>query len=242
MTEPNENVPDAYALVRARFRQGLEPWQEYLFDCFPEAGHRLTPPYVADIPGIWRVKDWPHLASDTVACNGTQMAAKLSMAYRPKVIVEMGVHDGTTTLLLCKLNPGARVYGVDCRSRIHGDDSPQSVPVGFTAMMQCVNNLTLHIGNSWDFAMPGRVDLCFIDACHTGDAPWRDTLRAWENRNAGGEWCIAWDDYHPNNPDVVRAVDRMVAMSGMDLHQVGSWFYIGTLPHDALKQFERGTQ
>ncbi len=234
MSEVGENLPVTEALRRARLREGLESWQEYLFDCFPESRHLAIPPYVADIPGVWRAKDWEHLASDTVACNGTQMAAKMSLAYKPRVIVEMGVHDGTTTLLLCKLNPQARVYGVDCRSRIHGDHSLQSVPVGFTAMMQGVDNLTLHIGKSWEFAMPRQVDLCFIDADHTGDAPYKDSCRAWSNRNLVGNWCIAWDDYHSNNPDVVRAVDRFVGEVGMQLHQVGSWFYIGTLPHETL--------
>jgi hypothetical protein len=229
MTEANENIPDPKALARARSRAGLEPWQNYLLDCFPESEYHAAPPYVAGIHGIWRAKDWEHLASDTVQCNGTQMAAKLSLLYRPRTIVEMGVHDGTTTLLLCKLNPQAHVHGVDCRGRIHGDNSPHSVPVGFTAMMQCVNNLTLYIGgNSWDFSMPGKVDLCFIDADHTGESPYRDSVRAWDNRNTSGDWCIAWDDYHPNNPDVVRAVDTFCSQVRMELHQVGSWFYIGT--------------
>lgn len=229
MSEVGENIPVPEALRRARLRDGLEVWQHFVFDCLPEEDYLPAPLYVAGIPGIWRAKDWEHLASDTVACNGTQMVAKLSLLYRPKVIVEMGVHDGTTTLLLCKMNPQARVHGVDCRGRIHGSRSLQSVPVGFTAMMQDVKNLTLHIGgNSWDFSMSGQVDLCFIDADHTGVAPWLDTLRAWENRNVGGDWCIAWDDYHPSNPDVVRAVDRLVADSGMPLWTVGSWVYVGT--------------
>lgn len=228
MAEPHENIPDPESLARARSRVGLEPWQEYVLDCFPEHGHLPTPPYVANVPSIWRAKDWEHLASDTVKCYGTQMAAKLSMLYRPEVVVEMGVHDGTTTLLLCRLNPQARVYGVDCRSRVYGGGPSQSVPVGFTAMMQDVKNLTLHIGNSWDFSLPGQVGLCFIDADHLGEAPYRDSVRAWQNRRAGGDWCIAWDDYHPSNPDVVRAVDRLVREAGATLYTVGSWVYIGT--------------
>lgn len=235
--EANENVPVPEAVERARLRIGLKRWQEYLFDCFPEKAHLTAPPYVASIPGIWRAKDWLHLASDTVHCNGTQMAAVLSLVYKPLVVVEMGVHDGTTLLLLCKLNPQARVYGVDCRSRIHGDNSPQSVPVGFTALMQGVKNLTLHIGNSWEFSVPG-VGLCFIDADHAGDAPYKDSVRAWSNRNVDGDWCIAWDDYHPNNPDVVRAVDRFCGEVGMQLHQIGSWVYIGTLPHSQVEEMQ----
>lgn len=238
MSEVGENIPDQDAIRRARERTGLKLWQHFLFDHMPENRHLPIPPYVHGIPGIWRAKDWEHLASDTVACNGTQMAAILSMVYKPRVIVEMGVHDGTTTLLLCKMNPEARVYGVDCRGRIHGDYSLQSVPVGFTAMMQDVKNLTLHIGNSWDFSMPGKVDLCYIDADHIRDAPYKDSWRAWDNRNTSGDWCIAWDDYHENNPDVKYAVDRFTAEVGMQLHQIGSWFYIGTRPHREVEALQ----
>ncbi len=226
--DPNENIPQDYALDMARQRCGLEPWQQYLFDCLSEEKHAPPPPYVDTIPGIWRAKDWDHVASDTVHCNGTQMVAKLSLLYKPRIIVEMGVHDGTTLMYLCKLNPKARVHGVDIRSRIHGERSPQSVPMGFTAMMQNVNNLSLHIGNSWEFSMPHQVDLCFIDADHCGEAPYMDSLRAWYNRNMSGDWCIAWDDYHPNNPDVVRAVDKLVRDVDMPLWTIGSWVYIGT--------------
>lgn len=235
MSEPGENIPDSEALRRARTREGLQSWQHFVFDHLPENNYLPAPPYVHGIPGIWRAKDWEHLASDTVLCNGTQMPAKLSMVYKPRIIVEMGVHDGTTSLLFCKLNPQARVYGVDCRGRIHGNTSLQSVPVGFTAMMQDVKNLTLHIGNSWEFSMPGQVDLCFIDADHSGDAPYKDSVRAWDNRNVSRDWCIAWDDYHPSNPDVVRAVDQFVKEVKMPLWKVGSWYYIGTKPHSEVE-------
>lgn len=210
------------------FTKPLEPWQQYVLDCFPESSHLPTPTYVDGVQSLWRLKDWEHLASDTIACYGTQMVAKLSMVYRPKVIVEFGVRDGTTTLLLCKLNPNARVYGIDLYSRVSCGPVDHHVPTGFTALMQNVNNLTLHIGNSWDFLAPGLVDLCFVDAEHCGDAPYKDTLRAWENRNSSGDWCIAWDDYHPNNPDVYSAVNRFVGDVGMELWWVGSWVYIGT--------------
>ncbi len=59
----------------------------------------------------------------------------------------------------------------------------------------------------------------------------KDTRRAWANRNTTRDWCIAWDDYHENNPDVKNAVDQFVREVRMELHQVGSWFYIGTRPH-----------
>lgn len=212
----------------------MMPWQRRLFDVFRREEYVPVPGYVRDVSNMWRHATWEAFERDTMECNGTQMAAILSMAYAPSVVVEMGVDAGFTTLQFCKLNPGARVYGIDTASR----NGNTNLPICFHALMNDVTNLMLVLGRpSWEFELPGTVGLCFIDACHTGDAPYRDSVRAWKNRSAGGEWCIAWDDYHPSNPDVVRAVDEFVAEVGMELHQVGSWHYIGTLPHDNLKGY-----
>ncbi len=207
-------------------------WQEYLFSKFLREEYVAVPEYVPNREYMWRHATWDAFVHDTIKCNGTQMATMLSMVYQPKVVVEMGLDAGFTTLQLCKLNPDAQIYGVDIRSK----NGTCEVPICFHALMNNVKNLTLVLGGpSWKFALPKQVDFCFIDACHTDEAPWEDTIRAWENRNTSRDWCIAWDDYHPNNPDVKDAVDRFVAQVGMDLHQVGSWYYIGTKPHDELR-------
>lgn len=211
----------------------MKPWQEYLLSKFPKDEYVDIPAWVVDLVNMWRHATWEKFISDTLDCNGTQMAALLSMAYKPKVIVEMGVDAGFTTLQFCKLNPDARVYGIDNRSQ----NSNTKLPIGFHVLMNNVSNLTLAIMNSWDFSMPGKVDLCFIDAEHCGEAPWKDTLRAWDNRNTLGDWCIAWDDYHPNNPDVFGAVNRFVTDVKMDLQQVGSWVFIGTIPATELRNY-----
>lgn len=229
-----ENLPAVAAVERARHDPGsLRPWQRFLLSCLPEKDFVPVPDYARAMPAQWRLGTWDNLASDTVHCYGTMMPAVLSMAYRPGVVVEMGVHTGSNTLLFCKMNPQARVYGVDAFARTRD----AHLPIGFTALMNGVKNLTLAIMNSWDFSLPGQVGLCFIDADHNGDAPYKDSMRAWENRNASGDWCIAWDDYHPNNPDVKNAVDRFVGEVGMELRVLNSWVYIGSKPHSALGEF-----
>lgn len=232
MSVPGENIPVADAVRQARAGEDLRPWQTYLLSCFPESEFKPQPPFIETIDvSSWRLKTWEHLASDAVHCCGTQASVVLSMAYKPKVIVEMGIRDGTTTLLFCKLNPQARVWGVDSRSCM---SDAAGMPVGYTAMMQGVDNLTLAVMPSWELAVP-NVDLCFIDADHAGEAPYKDSRRAWENRNRDGDWCIAWDDYHENNPDVKRAVDRFVGEVQMPLWTINSWVYIGTKGPEAME-------
>lgn len=211
----------------------MTPWQAYLLDHFRREDYVSVPEFARDLSGMWRHATWDTFFRDTVECWGTQMATLLSMVYRPKVVAEFGIDAGLTTLQFCKLNPAAVVYGVDRYSR----NQVTHLPMCFHAMMNNVTNLNLVLGRpSWEFALPGQVGLCFIDGDHTGDAPWLDSLRAWENRDQDGDWCIAWDDYHSSNPDVIGAVNRFVAQVGMELHQVGSWYYIGTLPHSRLAE------
>lgn len=208
-------------------------WQEYLFSCFKKQEY-IPIPCTGSLHNMWRHATWDEFVRDTIECNGTQMATLLSMVYKPKTVVEFGLDAGFTTLQFCKLNPEAQVYGVDLNSW----NQNTNLPICFHALMNKVNNLTLILGKpSWEFKLPGKVDLCFIDACHTGDAPWKDTQRAWDNRNINSNWCIAWDDYHENNPDVFSAVNKFVRLVQMELHQVGSWFYIGSLPHEHLREF-----
>jgi hypothetical protein len=174
--------------------------------------------------GFLRFASWDILKEDTLERNGAVAAACLSMLFRPKVIVEFGVKVGWTSLLLCRLNPKARVHGVDVSGRVY----QTFLPTGYAPLMHEVKNYSLHLMNSWDFDMKGKVDLCFIDADHFNPAVTKDTWRAWENRNTEGDWCIAWDDYHPNNPDVFSTVNDFVKEVGYPLQKTMSWYWIGT--------------
>lgn len=211
----------------------MRPWQEYLLSKCPPHSIKEMPAEARVQSSQWRFASLEAFRYDVLECYGPVAATCLSMAYKPKVIVEMGVFSGHTSFILCRCNPEAQVHGVDCREVMAGTD----LPVGYTARLHGVNNLTLHVGDSWNFSMPGQVDLCFIDAEHCGDAPYADSARAWDNRNQRRDWCIAWDDYHENNPDVVRAVNRFVSEVGMELRTLMSWVYIGTKPHSEVEAF-----
>jgi len=231
----HENLPNKDALTKAiesPSTSKLRPWQRYILSKCPPDSMKEIPPHSWEQSAQWKFTNWDMFASDVVSCYGSIASVCLSLAYKPKTIVEMGVFSGHTSFLLCRANPDARVYGVDRVSIMWGT----LLPTGYTVMLHGVNNFTLHIGESSEFKVD-NVDLCYIDACHTGDAPYKDSLRAWENRNKNGDWCIAWDDYHPSNPDVVNAVDKFCKEVGMQLHRLSSWYYIGTLPHSAVEQY-----
>lgn len=209
----------------------IRPWQTHLMDrCPPSSFGSIPQEYRGVQWGHWRGADYEAFSKDVMECYGPVAAVTLSMAYKPKTIVEMGVYSGHTSFVLARANPDAMVHGVDCSMMA------SILPTATTLLTHGTNNFKLHIGCTWDFEMPD-VDLCFIDGCHVWEAPYLDSLRAWKNRNTSRDWCIAWDDYHPNNHDVVRCVDRFVKEVGMELRTLMSWVYIGTLPHSAVEAF-----
>lgn len=212
----------------------MRPWQEYILSKIPPDSMRSAPSWARSEPIQPRFLDYEALREDVLIQFGPVAAVCLSMAYKPRVVVEMGTHSGSTSFILCRTNPEARVYGIDMRPCI---ESRSYLPAGYTAFLHGADNFTMHIGKSWEFALPGQVDMCFIDAEHCGDAPYKDSIRAWENRNVNHHWCIAWDDYHPSCPDVVRAVDQFVGEVGMELRELMSWRYIGTISHEVINSF-----
>ncbi len=228
-----ENLPVAEAAEwKHKIPGDLLPWQKALIERMPPETFCELPSYMAEQSSMWKLATYEAFLSDTIDCHGTQMAVGLSLAFKPKVVVEFGVHAGFTTLLFCRMNPEARVYAVDSAARAVGT----MLPTCCVPMMHQVQNLTIAIMDSAEFRMPGQVDLCFVDADHGGEAPLRDSWRAWENRNTAGDWCIAWDDYHEDNPDVVRAVDTICLETNEELKRVGSWVWIGTKSEAELRQ------
>lgn len=220
-----ENLPDKRGVGVAIDYSALRfPWQRFILDKIKREDYTNFPESVSEQVSMWKYCTYDMVLSDVVNTGGCMCAALLSMLYRPKVIVEMGVHAGFTTMLFCELNPDAIVHGVDLHSRC----SDNKMPTGYAAMMQDVRNLRLHFMNSWEFDLSGKVDLCFVDANHSLPDVKLDTERAWENRNNDGEWCIAWDDYHPANPDVYNTVNGFCAKVGMPLNKINAWYYIGT--------------
>jgi hypothetical protein len=201
-------------------------WKEYLFAHFKKDEFYDLPDEVIRISpdGLGRFRSYNELQIDTADRCGAIASTTLSMLFKPKVIVEMGVNLGWTSLLLCRLNPDAVVYGIDNRS----ESEYRPLPVGFIPFAHNIRNFVLKNCNSWDFELPGQVDLCFIDADHFLPAVEKDTWRAWDNRNVEGDWCIAWDDYHVNNQDVFNTVNEFVNKVGYPLQKIASWYWIGS--------------
>ncbi len=206
----------------------MKPWQEYVLSCFKKEEFFEFPEFMIKAhTDFERYSTYERFVWDTVERCGCIAAACLSMLFKPKVIIEMGVKVGWTSLLLCRLNPEARVYGIDIAGRVENDFFPY-IPTGYAVFVNNVKNYSLTIANSWKAVMSDQVDLCFIDADHFLPAVELDTRRAWENRNTKGDWCIAWDDYHPNNPDVFNTVNKFVEEVQMPLQKIGSWYWIGS--------------
>jgi hypothetical protein len=143
------------------------------------------------------------------------------------MIVEMGVNFGWTSLLLCRLNPGAEIHGVDLYPLLRDVPGYPDLPTGYILQLHNISNFQLHIMNSWELKI-ANVDLCFIDADHENKSVLNDSFTAWENRNEKGDWCIAWDDYHPSNKGVVDAINDFLKVVGYPLHKIGSWHWIGS--------------
>jgi hypothetical protein len=206
----------------------MKDWQKYAIDCFKKEEFYEFPKFIKNVDTDFeRYSSYDRFVWDTLERCGCIATATLSMLFKPKLIVEMGVNLGWTSLLLCKLNPEARVLGVDISGRMQNGVFPY-LPTGYAALMNNCQNYSLTIGNSYDLSIPENVDLCFIDACHFLPEVELDTRRAWENRNTKGDWCIAWDDYHENNPDVFNTVNKFVAEVNMPLQKIASWYFIGS--------------
>lgn len=207
----------------------LKPWQEFAIASFRKEKFYEFPDHIKKAhTDFERYSSYERFVWDTVERCGCIAAATLSMLIKPEIVVEMGVKLGWTSLLLCKFNPNARVCGVDISGKVENGFYPY-LPTGYAAFMHNCDNYSLTIMNSFDFDMEGIVDLCFIDADHFLPAVKLDTERAWKNRNKKGNWCIAWDDYHPNNPDVFSTVNDFVKKVKMPLQKIGSWYFISNL-------------
>ncbi len=204
----------------------MEHWQKYAIDHFRAKPFFEVPPEFLEWHdgALKRFCSLTEFEHDTLVRYGCIAATCLSILFKPKVIVEFGVKAGWTSLLLSRLNPQAEVHGVDLSGCIQ--DTP--LPTGYGALMNNCQNYHLHLMNSYDFDLEGKVDLCFIDADHALPAVLLDTERAWKNRNEKGEWCIAWDDYHPNNRDVLDTVNKFVEIVRHPLQKIGSWYWIGS--------------
>ena len=114
-----ENLPSPQAVFIGKNNvDTLKPWQKYIIKCFKQEEFTPIPLYARSMSAMWKLATYDHFLTDTVHYGGTVMPVVLSMAIKPKVITEFGVHGGFTTLKFCRLNPEARVHAVDIHSRM----------------------------------------------------------------------------------------------------------------------------
>ena len=209
----------------------MKPWQDYVLNkCFNESNYPEIPEKFRYHSNLKRFMTYDELWIDTIKRNGPIACVTLSLLFKPKIIVEFGVNLGWTSLLLSKLNPQAEVYGIDIRNTIFFD---REFPIGYATIdIHKCENYTLHIMDSSKFDMENQVDFCFVDGDHEYEGVRKDCERAWKNRNKDGDWIIAFDDYHPSNEGVVKAVDEFVSAVGFKLQKAWSWYWIGTKEAD----------
>jgi hypothetical protein len=226
-----EGISPFWGENRTEIWANLKPWQLYSLEAFkPEDWVDLPIEYRSQFgSGIWRLGTYEDFVYETVALHGWIASCTLSLLFKPKVIAEFGIYAGLTSLLFSKFNPTADVYVVDIQDILSVGPLPQiSFPTGYMTIAHGCKNVIKKVMSSSNFVLPDQVDLCYIDGDHSYKGCMNDSLRAWENRNTKRDWCIAWDDYHPNTVEVYNAVNDFVRQVGMPLQKIGTWFWIGT--------------
>jgi hypothetical protein len=119
----------------------------------------------------------------------------------PDVVFELGTYSGTTTKLLAEAAP---------RATVHTIDIPSDNPIIGSAYRDDPGRIVSHRANirSFDFAPYERsVDLVFVDASHEYADVLHDSNVAKRLIGEGG--VIVWDDYHPAQLGVVRALSEL---------------------------------
>jgi len=130
--------------------------------------------------------------------------------------IELGAWLGKSTSYLCDHAGSKEIYVLDS-----WEGSPNEIDTNhsaaktmdlfevFKANMGSRNYIPLH-GDSLEFAEKFEdefFDVAFIDLTHTYEAVKQD-IKAWLPKVKKGGY-IAGDDYHPNWPEVIRAVDEV---------------------------------
>jgi predicted O-methyltransferase YrrM len=140
----------------------------------------------------------------------------LAQIKKPKTIFEIGTYDGTATLILARAAPDAKIYTLDLPKdlvELAIWDSERRLPLAngpgevFRGTPES-ERITQLEGNSLEFdfePFKGAIDLALVDGNHQLEFVVSDSASALKMLAPGG--MIIWDDYGPEHPGVVRAVD-----------------------------------
>lgn len=144
----------------------------------------------------------------------------LAQIKRPNTIFEIGTYDGTATLILARSAPDATIYTLDLPKELVELaiwDAERRVPLAngpgesFRGTLEA-ERITQLEGNSLEFdfdPFKGTIDLVLVDGNHELEFAVSDSANALKMLAPGG--MIIWDDYAPEHPGVVRAVDDLAS-------------------------------
>jgi len=162
--------------------------------------------------------------------------AAIAKLVQPERIFEFGTFDGATTLLLARSVPSAQVFTLDLPPEDY--IAPEAVgfprspgeyetPHEFRGTPEA-ERITQLLGDSQTFdyrEFVGRVGLVVVDAGHGYEAASADSENAL--RLAGPSGVVVWDDYVPNWPMVMLAVNEATERHGLSTFLVrGTGFAI----------------
>ena len=186
----------------------LPPEVEFL-DAYPEAAGMTVP--MGDVTyKVWNMDPLERF------CVGA-----IAQLNKPQRIFEFGTFDGATTLLLAATAPTAQVFTIDLPPESYvapeefgypkspGDyDSPHDeVGHEFRGTRES-ERITQLFGDTMTFDFSeyvGTMGLVVVDAGHGYEAARSDTENAL--RLAGPSGVVIWDDYIPQWPGVMQAVN-----------------------------------
>ena len=206
----------------------LPPEVEFL-DAYPEAAGMTVP--MGDVTyKVWNMDPMERF------CVGA-----LAQLLKPQRIFEFGTFDGATTLLLAKTAPTAQIFTIDLPPEAYiapqqfgypqspGEYASPHDEIGheFRGTPEA-ERITQLFGDTTTFDFNpylGTMDLVIVDAGHGYEAARSDTENAL--RLAGPSGVVIWDDYIPQWPGVMQAVNEATERGGLKVSRVrGTGFVI----------------
>lgn len=151
---------------------------------------------------------------------------------RPRLVLEIGTFNGSTTRLIALNLPESAVHTLDLPEDVnYASIQHSSTPkddfhliakrrVGDAFRSDpSITNITQHFGDSatWDYSPVRGVDFVFIDGSHTYEHIMIDTIRSAEA--AAERATIVWHDFNPNKLNVVRYISEL-ANAGLPVRHI----------------------
>ncbi|MDO9526077.1 MAG: class I SAM-dependent methyltransferase [Gemmobacter sp.] len=132
-----------------------------------------------------------------------------------RIGVELGVAGGEFSRRMVASGRFATFFGVDMYADTH-DVTQYKTALRHVGLLAPYKLLRMSFAEAYDLFDDESLDFIYIDGyAHTGQEG-GETIWHWARKvKVGG--LIAGDDYHPDWPLVVEAVDRFAAQTGFDL-------------------------